>query len=168
MWFLAGVRMYVCVCVCVRFSMFQTPITHKRLEISIWCIDTPVKQSQLFNRDYFYDNWCRIFDFVGFWIFWKKDAVVLTFVKFDLSIQAFKFFVIFDTKFCKNWSRALNFRRIWFFNLFIVTSNHKNSMYPPSFLCEETEIKQRTFLKKELCEIGEEAVWESRFTSFVF
>ena len=38
MWFLAGVRMYVCVCVraCVRFSMFQTPITHKRFEISIW------------------------------------------------------------------------------------------------------------------------------------
>ena len=34
MWFLAGVRMYVCVF--VRFSMFETPITHKRLEISIW------------------------------------------------------------------------------------------------------------------------------------
>ena len=26
----------MCVCVFVRFSMFQTPITHKRLEISIW------------------------------------------------------------------------------------------------------------------------------------
>ena len=38
MWFLAGVRMYVYlrVCVCVRFSTFETPITHKRLEISIW------------------------------------------------------------------------------------------------------------------------------------
>ena len=35
-WFLAGVRMSVCVCVCVRFSTFKTPITHKRLEISIW------------------------------------------------------------------------------------------------------------------------------------
>ena len=28
-------RQDVCVCVCVRFSMFQTPVTHKRLEISI-------------------------------------------------------------------------------------------------------------------------------------
>ena len=26
----------MCVCVCVRFSTFQTPITHKWLEISIW------------------------------------------------------------------------------------------------------------------------------------
>ena len=39
-------------------------------------------------------------------------------------------------------------------------------MYPRSFLCEEAKIKQRTSSKKELCEIGEEAIWESRFTSF--
>ena len=38
-------------------------------------------------------------------------------------------------------------------------------MYQRSFLCEEAKIKQRTPLKKELCEIGEEAIWESRFTS---
>ena len=38
-------------------------------------------------------------------------------------------------------------------------------MYPRSFLCEESKIKQRTPLKKELCEIGEEAKWESQFTS---
>ena len=41
-------------------------------------------------------------------------------------------------------------------------------MYSRSFLCEEAKIKQRTPLKKELCEIGEEAIWESRFTSFLF
>ena len=41
-------------------------------------------------------------------------------------------------------------------------------MYPRSFLCEEAKIKQRTPLKKELCEIGEEAIWEFRFTSFFF
>ena len=40
-------------------------------------------------------------------------------------------------------------------------------MWPRSFLCEETKIKQRTPLKKELCEIGAEAIWESRFTSFL-
>ena len=39
-------------------------------------------------------------------------------------------------------------------------------MYPRSFLCEEAKIKRRTPLRKELCEIGEEAIWESRFTSF--
>ena len=41
-------------------------------------------------------------------------------------------------------------------------------MYPRSFFCEEAKIKQRTLLQKELCEIGEEAIWESRFTSFFF
>ena len=41
-------------------------------------------------------------------------------------------------------------------------------MYPQSFLCEEAKIKQRTPLKKELCKIGDEAIWESRFTSFLF
>ena len=41
-------------------------------------------------------------------------------------------------------------------------------MYPRSFLYEEANIKQRTPLKKKLCEIGEEAIWESRFTSFLF
>ena len=41
-------------------------------------------------------------------------------------------------------------------------------MYTRSFLCEEAKIKQRTPLKKEFCEIGEEAIWESRFTSFFF
>ena len=40
-------------------------------------------------------------------------------------------------------------------------------MYPSSFLCEEAKIKQRTPLKEELCEIGEEAIWEPRFTSFL-
>ena len=39
-------------------------------------------------------------------------------------------------------------------------------MYPRSFLCEEAKIEQRTPLKKQLSEIGEEAIWESRFTSF--
>ena len=40
-------------------------------------------------------------------------------------------------------------------------------MYPRSFLCQEAKIKQRTPLKKELYEIGEEAIWESQFTSFL-
>ena len=76
---------------------------------------------------------------------------------------------MFDTKFYKNRWRPLNFRGIRFFLFFfIVTSNYKNSMYPRSFLCEEAKIKQRTPLKEELREIGEEAIWESRFTSFFY
>ena len=51
---------------------------------------------------------------------------------------------------------------------FIVTSNFKNSMYPQSFLREEAKIKQRTSLKRHLCEICEEAIWESRFTSLFY
>ena len=40
-------------------------------------------------------------------------------------------------------------------------------MYPRSFLCEEAKIEQRTPLKKELCEVSEEAIWESHpFFSF--
>ena len=39
-------------------------------------------------------------------------------------------------------------------------------MYPRSFICEEAKIKQHTPFKKELREIGDEAIWESRFTSF--
>ena len=41
-------------------------------------------------------------------------------------------------------------------------------MYPRSFLCEEVKIKQHTSSKKELYEIGEEVIWESRFTCFFF
>ena len=33
-------------------------------------------------------------------------------------------------------------------------------MYPRSLLCEEAKIKQRTPLKKKLCEIGEDAIWD--------
>ena len=41
-------------------------------------------------------------------------------------------------------------------------------MNPRSCLCEGAKIKQRTPLKKEIREIGEEAIWESRFTSFFY
>ena len=43
-----------------------------------------------------------------------------------------------------------------------MTSSLKNSIFP----CEEAKIKQRTFLKKQLREIGDGAIWESRFTFF--
>ena len=60
--------------------------------------------------------------------------------------------------------RSLFLRLIWIF--FIVISNFKISMYPWSLLCEETKIKQYTHSKKKLRKIGEETIWESRFTYF--
>ena len=39
-------------------------------------------------------------------------------------------------------------------------------MYRRSFPCEEVKIKQHTSSKKELCEIGKEAISESRLTRF--
>ena len=75
--------MYVCVRVCPIFNVWNPDNSYA------WNIDmkfgTPVKQSQPFNRDYFHDNWCPIRDFMAFWIFWNKDVVALTFVKFELS-----------------------------------------------------------------------------------
>ena len=71
--------------------------------------------------------------------------------------------------FSENQSSPLNFRRIFYFLFFfIVTANFKNSMYPRSFFFDEAKIKQHTSSKKQLCEIGEQAIWESRFTCFLF
>ena len=39
-------------------------------------------------------------------------------------------------------------------------------MYPRSFLCEEAKIKEQTPAKKELREIDEEGIWESRLHAF--
>ena len=59
---------------------------------------------------------------------------------------------------------AFNFQtNLNFLIFFIVISNFKISMYPWSSLCEEAKIKQHTFSKKELGEIGKEG-----FTCFFF
>ena len=42
-------------------------------------------------------------------------------------------------------------------------------MYPRCSLCEEAKIKQHTSLKNKLRKIGQEAIWEFRFTcSLIF
>ena len=46
-------------------------------------------------------------------------------------------------------------------------SNYKNSMHLRSFLCKEAKIKQRTSPKTGLCVIGEKAIWESRFFTWL-
>ena len=78
----------MCVCACVRMCPIFNVWNPDDSQMA-WCVDmkfgTLVKQSQHFDRDYFHDNWCPICDFMEFWIFWKKDVVALTFVKFELS-----------------------------------------------------------------------------------
>ena len=112
-------------------------------------------------------------NFFRFCIFSEFSQNCLTQANFDLSSWNFVRKCTHNerclpTKFCENQSRLLNFKRIWIFLFFfIVTSNFKNSMYPRSFLCEEVKIKQRNSSKKQLCKIGEEAIWESRFASFL-
>ena len=65
--------MYVCVRVYLIFNVSKPENSQ-----TAWDIDmkfgTPVKQSQPFNRDYFHDNWCPIFDFMGFWDFLKNGG----------------------------------------------------------------------------------------------
>ena len=77
------------VCVCPIFNLLNPDNSQ-----TAWDIDmkfgTPLKQSQSFNRDCFHDNWCTICDFIGFWIFSKKDVVSLTFVKLELSTSNYK------------------------------------------------------------------------------
>ena len=41
-------------------------------------------------------------------------------------------------------------------------------MYPRSFLYKEAKSEHYTSSKKELCKNGEKAIWESRFTCFLF
>ena len=70
---------------------------------------------------------------------------------------------MFDTEFRDNRSSPLNFRRILIFSLFralkIRYTHEASTVMKP-------KIKQQTSSKKELSEISEEIIWESRFTCF--
>ena len=61
----------------------------------------------------------------------------------------------------------LNFRGIWIFLFFLSWYQmFKIRCIHEASSVKEAKIKQHTSSKKQLCEIGEEAKWESRFTSF--
>ena len=85
MWFLAGARMYVCVCVCIWFSTFQSPITHKDLQISIWNLVHEWSSHNPSSVIIFMTIDARFLILWDFEIFWKMGPVDLTFVKFQLS-----------------------------------------------------------------------------------
>ena len=82
----ARARVCVCVCVCAcstfKFSNHYTLQTAWDIELKF---GTAVKQSRPFYRDDFHDNWFSIWNFMGFWIFWKISHLALTFVELELS-----------------------------------------------------------------------------------
>ena len=184
----------MCVCSCVSdFQRFKPLwlINGLRCQYEICYTSEAITTLQLwlFSWQLMPDLWFyRILNFL------KKDVVALTYVKLKRS-NFFKFRIFWEFSqnyltqanfdlsswnfVCKctdiEWCFLLNFVKIsqdlWildefkFFYFFIVTSNLKNSMYPWSFPCEKAKIEQRSSAKKQLCKIGEKAIWESRFTS---
>ena len=114
-------------------------------------LSTLVKQSQPFNRDYFHDNWWPICDFMGFWIFWQKDVVALTSVKFELS----SYIVLklhtnilypsrnFGIEFGQNRLKRSNFFRFWifweFFQNYLTQANFDLSSWNFVGKCTNTE-----------------------------
>ena len=97
----------------------------------------------------------KILELIVFFIYLVHTYIIINYICEQIT----------EFQFCRACTGHTYREVSWLFS-FIVTSNYKDSMYPRSFLCEEAKIKQRTPSKKELCEIGEEAIWESRFTSF--
>ena len=62
----------VCARVCPIFNV-SSPDNSQTVWDSDMKFSTPVKQLQPSNSDYFHDHWCSICNFIGFWIFWKKN-----------------------------------------------------------------------------------------------
>ena len=124
MWFLAGVRMYVCVCVCacvrvcVRFWTFETPMTHKRLEISIWNFVSEViitLSSWLFSWQLMPDLW-----FYGILNFLRKGRGSSNFRKIRAIVLKLHINILhrsrnFGIKFGQNRLERSNFFRFWIF-----------------------------------------------------
>ena len=117
MWFLAGVRMYVCMC-----PIFN--VWNPDNSLTAWDINmkfgTPVKQSQPFNRDSFHDNWCPICNFMGFWILWKKERGSSNFRKIPAIVLKLLTNILhpsrnFGIEFGQNRLKRSNCLRFWIF-----------------------------------------------------
>ena len=68
--------MCVCVCVCIWFSTFQSPIAHKRLEISIWNLVHQWSSNNPFIVIIFMTIDARFFILWDFEIYWKMGVVL--------------------------------------------------------------------------------------------
>ena len=117
----------------------------------------------------FVQNRLKRSNFCRFWIFWKfTPNCLITRVNFKSQAQVLCANVLILNNFFL-WNLVRIGQDLWILDecdlkfFFIVTLNCSNSMYPRIFLCEEANIKQYAVSKKELCEIGEEAIWEFRF-----
>ena len=75
-------------------------------------------------------------------IFWEFSRKLSNLGKF--RFLEWRYWLKFATKFCENWWRPLNLRRIWIFQFFYRNIKLKNSIYLRRFVCEEAKIKQHT------------------------
>ena len=110
----------MCVCVCVRFWTFETPITHKQLEISIWnywyvseAITT--LKSWLFSWQLMPDLW-----FYGILKFLKKGRCSSNFRKIRAIVLKLHTNIWhpssnFGIEFGQNRLKRSNFFRFWIF-----------------------------------------------------
>ena len=140
MWCLAGVRMYVCVrvCVCcVRFSTFETPITHKRLEISIWNLVRQWSNHNPFIVTIFMtidaDLW-----FYGILNFLKKGRGSSNFRKIRAIVLKLDTNILhpsrnFGIEFGQNRLKRSNFFRFWIFSEFFQNSLTQANFNLPSW-----------------------------------
>ena len=123
--FLAGVRMCVCacvrVCVCVRFSTFETPITHKfmslRYQYEIWYASEAITtlQSWLFSWQLMPDLW-----FYEILTFLKKGRGSSKFRKIWATVLKLHTNILhlsrnFRIEFGQNRLKHSNFFRFWIF-----------------------------------------------------
>ena len=130
-----------------------------------------IHRSRTFGIE-FDQNRLKRSNFLRFWIFWKFSLNCLTCASFELLSTKFVYKCT-NTKSCfignlVRIDQGLYLLTNFNFLIFFVILNLKISMYSWKFLCEETKIKQHTFSRKELYEIGEEGVWQSQFALFFF
>ena len=111
--------MCLCVWVCVRFSTFETPITHKRLEISIWNLVRQWSKQNPLIVTIFMTIDARLW-FYGILNFLKKGRGSSNFRKIRAIVLKLHTNILhpsrnFGIEFGQNRLKRSNFFRFWIF-----------------------------------------------------